>query len=341
MSEPHPAPLLASLHLWDDRQPARNGPWNMATDEALLTSRQTSPLPVLRLYRWDRPTLSFGYFMAEADARAALHPGESMVRRWTGGGLVHHANAFTWTLAIPHHEPFCRVPPAESYARLHRILAHVLTATGIGPVLRRGAHLSQPRRRPLRRGPRARRCVIKWPKNRRSRPAPHPQRTTAPSRHLPAGKHPARPFPPTTSHRPGRRHNGFSHPAYSPAPRPLHRSHLERPTLKTSHGTLLHHPHHLPGFPEGLKITDQLLQQKLAACIQTFPIQSAYLWEGAIQRGPETLVLIKARSADYAEIESHIRQKHPYTTPEIIMLPITAGFSPYLDWIAQVTQRHP
>lgn len=116
---------------------------------------------------------------------------------------------------------------------------------------------------------------------------------------------------------------------------------MERPTLKTSHGTLLHHPHHLPGFPEGLKITDQLLQQKLAACIQTFPIQSAYLWEGAIQRGPETLVLIKARSADYAEIESHIRQKHPYTTPEIIMLPITAGFSPYLDWIAQVTQRHP
>ena len=129
-----PAPLLAALRLWDDRLPARDGAWNMAVDEALLTSRPGAAGPVLRVYRWDRPTLSFGYFLPEAQAQAARQPGEAMVRRWTGGGLVHHAGAFTWTLVVPQGEAFCRVRPAESYAQLHGALARALSVAGLGPV---------------------------------------------------------------------------------------------------------------------------------------------------------------------------------------------------------------
>ena len=122
---------LAALRLWDDRARAGSGAWNMAVDESLLTGMADSPLPVLRVYRWDRPTLSFGYFLPQAEALAALSPGETLIRRWTGGGLVHHAAAVTWSLVMPHTEAFCRLRPGPSYAQLHLALAHALCGLGL------------------------------------------------------------------------------------------------------------------------------------------------------------------------------------------------------------------
>ena len=89
----------------------------------------------------------------------------------------------------------------------------------------------------------------------------------------------------------------------------------------------------------GGKITNQLLEMQLAACIQSFAIQSAYVWEGQVNREPETILLIKAKVADYSEIEACIRSNHDYTTPEVIMLPIEAGSSDYLNWISSVTKK--
>ena len=59
---------------------------NMALDEVLL---RRAAGPLLRVYRWARPAVSFGYFGKVADAEAAW-PGREMVRRWTGGGIVPH-----------------------------------------------------------------------------------------------------------------------------------------------------------------------------------------------------------------------------------------------------------
>lgn len=108
------SPLFARLQLWDDRTLARDGAWQMAVDEALLA--RAGPDPVLRIYRWAEPTLSFGYFLPCEAALKLRHTGEAMVRRWTGGGFVHHAGAFTWTLVVPRSDAFCALRPAMSYA---------------------------------------------------------------------------------------------------------------------------------------------------------------------------------------------------------------------------------
>ena len=131
MKDESPALPLAALRLWDDRARAGSGAWNMAVDEALLTGMAHSPVPVLRIYRWERPTLSFGYFLPLAEALAALSHGETLIRRWTGGGLVHHAAAVTWSLVVPHAEAFCRLRPGQSYAQLHLALAHALCGMGL------------------------------------------------------------------------------------------------------------------------------------------------------------------------------------------------------------------
>lgn len=94
----------------------------MAVDEALL---ETSVLPVLRVYCWDRPNVSVGYFEKIADARLQ-HPGHLLVRRWTGGGTVVHGTDAPYSLIVPRGEPFAAVRPGESYRQIHGILASVL-----------------------------------------------------------------------------------------------------------------------------------------------------------------------------------------------------------------------
>lgn len=103
-------------------------------DEALLAHAAETGTPVLRVYRWERPTLSFGYFLTEAEALAARRPGEAMIRRWTGGGLVHHEGSVTWTLVVPVTATFCQTRPVESYVQLHEGLARCLGAAGIAGI---------------------------------------------------------------------------------------------------------------------------------------------------------------------------------------------------------------
>ena len=93
-----------------------------------------------------------------------------------------------------------------------------------------------------------------------------------------------------------------------------------------------------PDSAIGRRLADGLLGNRLAACVQTLPIHSAYRWKGAIQREPEILLLIKTKAALYPEVEAYLRAHHPYETPEILWLPIAAGFAGYLAWIDAETK---
>lgn len=86
---------------------------------------------------------------------------------------------------------------------------------------------------------------------------------------------------------------------------------------------------------EGL--AKKVVAERLAACVQVQQIQSYYLWKGEVRSDPECLLFIKARQSQYQELEDFIRKNHAYETPEIVQLPITAGFSGYLKWIDEVT----
>ena len=83
---------------------ARDGVTNMAVDEALLHSAADGAwAATLRLYRWDCPTLSVGYFqaLAEVDAQPPAVRGLPVVRRITGGGAIAHADELTYCLVMP------------------------------------------------------------------------------------------------------------------------------------------------------------------------------------------------------------------------------------------------
>lgn len=89
---------------------------------------------------------------------------------------------------------------------------------------------------------------------------------------------------------------------------------------------------------DGKDLARHLLNnKKVAACVQLLAIDSLYMWEGEVSEDPEILVLIKTRADFYSRVEDAICEIHKYDTPEIIQLPVTAGFAGYLQWIDDVT----
>lgn len=95
---------------------------NMAIDEVLL---RDAVVPLLRLYRWARPAVSFGYFGRIAEIRTRW-PLREPVRRWTGGGVVLHGEDLTYTLIIPRTAHFFSAPLPDSYRAIHARIAGLL-----------------------------------------------------------------------------------------------------------------------------------------------------------------------------------------------------------------------
>jgi periplasmic divalent cation tolerance protein len=86
------------------------------------------------------------------------------------------------------------------------------------------------------------------------------------------------------------------------------------------------------------RISTALVENRLAACVnQLAPAGSTYRWQGKIERETEIPLLIKTTARRYPEVEAAIRTLHPDAVPEIITLPIHAGFAPYLRWIDEST----
>ena len=91
----------------------------------------------------------------------------------------------------------------------------------------------------------------------------------------------------------------------------------------------------------GEKIANELMDQKLAACVNLVsPIQSYYLWEGEKQVDEEVLLIIKTMMSIFeSRFVPAIQRVHPYDVPEIIAIPIVNGSKQYLDWIRESISR--
>lgn len=86
------------------------------------------------------------------------------------------------------------------------------------------------------------------------------------------------------------------------------------------------------------RIADGLLERRLAACVSAVEnVSSRYWWEGRIESGRETLLLIKAPAGRFEEIREAIGALHPYDTPEILSFAVEEGAERYLRWIDAVT----
>ena len=79
------------------------------------------------------------------------------------------------------------------------------------------------------------------------------------------------------------------------------------------------------------------LSARLIACANLIPrIESHYRWQGKIESGTEVLLVLKTTKTRLAALEKLILARHPYDTPEFLVLPLAAGNNKYLDWLAAI-----
>jgi lipoate-protein ligase A len=106
---------------------------NMAMDEAVMISlREGGCRPVLRVYKWNPPTITIGYFQPAADINFAKCEceGIGIVRRLTGGRAVLHDEELTYSILCTE-EDFTPFKKRDIFLFIARCLVESLRELGI------------------------------------------------------------------------------------------------------------------------------------------------------------------------------------------------------------------
>jgi Uncharacterized protein involved in tolerance to divalent cations len=85
---------------------------------------------------------------------------------------------------------------------------------------------------------------------------------------------------------------------------------------------------------DAVRLARRLVEERLVACAQIDgPIRSFYHWDGRLEDTAEYRITFKTATTAMETAFKAIRRLHPYRTPQLVALPITAGSPDYLAWI--------
>ena len=97
----------------------------------------------------------------------------------------------------------------------------------------------------------------------------------------------------------------------------------------------------MTAFPDresALEVAREVVERRLAACVQVVVgVTSVYRWEGSIHEEAEVLCLMKVPEEGLAALVDHVRERHPYDTPELTAVSNSFVDDRYLTWAERET----
>ena len=87
-----------------------------------------------------------------------------------------------------------------------------------------------------------------------------------------------------------------------------------------------------PSAQEAKRISDIIVDEKLAACSNTFPITSSYWWQKQIEHDSEWVSILKTIPEHWEALQQRILELHPYQVPCIIKIDVEANEG-YEKWV--------
>jgi len=90
----------------------------------------------------------------------------------------------------------------------------------------------------------------------------------------------------------------------------------------------------VPDMNLAKRIAHILIEENLAACVQIGQKGlSMYQWKGEVQGEEEVGLTIKTSESVVQKTIERLVSLHPYEIPEVLVLPVIAGYGPYLEWL--------
>ena len=89
---------------------------------------------------------------------------------------------------------------------------------------------------------------------------------------------------------------------------------------------------------EAVKISKHLLEKRLIACSNIFPIRSMYHWKGKMQNHKESAILAKTTEKNYNKIKNEVSKMHSYDVPCILKINAEAN-ERYNKWVREETKQ--
>lgn len=90
---------------------------------------------------------------------------------------------------------------------------------------------------------------------------------------------------------------------------------------------------------EADKVVNFLLEKRLIACANFFPVNSVYQWEGKIEHQTEVVSFLKTREENFEIVRDEILKIHSYETPCILKINAEVNES-YGAWILGETNSN-
>ena len=80
------------------------------------------------------------------------------------------------------------------------------------------------------------------------------------------------------------------------------------------------------------EISNQLLEDKLAVCVQSHAVDSKYIWNNKISQTKEWVAIFKTNIKNKKSLARFIKKNHPYDVPCIIKLEANVN-KKYAAWM--------
>jgi len=87
-----------------------------------------------------------------------------------------------------------------------------------------------------------------------------------------------------------------------------------------------------PNEKNAKSLASQIIELKLAAGANLFPINSTFWWQNAIQQEGEWAALFQTTTEGLSSLKHFVLEHHPYKVPCFIYYPVQANES-YEEWV--------
>ena len=102
----------------------------MDLDSRLLDRMNETSRPILHIYEWDSPCLTYGYFIDPykfLNKKGLEYHGLAMAKRPTGGGIIFHLTDFAFSILLPCTHPEVSLNTLNNYFFINGLVAAAIS----------------------------------------------------------------------------------------------------------------------------------------------------------------------------------------------------------------------